>query len=67
MALYGSDLSIDDEGLIVYGENIARLMKLSGKTRSGHLARETRRSLAGAGTREPPDGSGGCSRRSCSA
>ena len=26
MALYGSELSIDDSGLVLYGENVARLI-----------------------------------------
>lgn len=46
MAFYGSDLSIDEGGLAVYGENVARLMRLNGKTRSSGIASCTKKELA---------------------
>ncbi len=39
MALYGSELSIDESGLALYGENVARLLRITGKTRCSALAK----------------------------
>ena len=45
MALYGSDLRIDDAGLTVYGENVAKLMRPAGKTRTKEIGTLVRREL----------------------
>ncbi|MDR0951972.1 MAG: hypothetical protein LBM18_03525 [Oscillospiraceae bacterium] len=46
MSFYGNGLTIEDDGLAVYGENMARLLRPTGKTRLSGTARETRRALS---------------------
>ena len=45
MALYGSNLRIDDAGLVVYGENVAKLMRPAGKTRIREIGTLVHREL----------------------
>lgn len=45
MALYGSELSIDDSGLVLYGENVARLIRLTGKNRCSSVVKPLMRDM----------------------
>lgn len=45
MSFYGSELSIDDNGLSMYGENVARLLRLSGRASVSRVAAELQKQL----------------------
>lgn len=45
MALYGSELSIDEDGLTLYGENVARLLRITGKTRAAEISKTIKKDL----------------------
>lgn len=45
MALYGSELNIDEDGLALYGENVARLLRLTGRTPAGDISKTVKKDL----------------------